>query len=131
MRNLLHVYIDTAKVGTLIGEDSGEYSFNYEASWPGSKAPIPLSLSLPLQIEPFPPEASKAFFSNLLPEGQVRDHFASKHRVSPDDDFGLLAALGGRLRRRLGPLSWGARLCLRSQPPKLPAINECRTEAVA
>jgi serine/threonine-protein kinase HipA len=91
MRELLHVYIDAAKVGVL----NGEYFFTYEPRWLESKEPIPLSLSLPLQIEPFPPEAAKAFFSNLLPEGQLRDHFASKHRVSPDDDFGLLAALGG------------------------------------
>ena len=91
MSELLHVYIDAAKVGVL----NGEYSFTYEPGWLESKEPIPLSLSLPLRIEPFPPEASKAFFSNLLPEGQLRDHFASKHRVSPDDDFGLLAALGG------------------------------------
>ncbi|MHB8709243.1 MAG: HipA domain-containing protein [Desulfuromonadales bacterium] len=117
MRNLLHVYFDTSKVGTLIGEDSGEYSFTYEASWLGSKTPIPLSLSLPLQIEPFPPEASKAFFSNLLPEGQLRDHFASKHRVSPDDDFGLLAALGGDCAGALALYPGGPDYVYEAKPP--------------
>jgi serine/threonine-protein kinase HipA len=95
MEKLLHVYIDTAKVGVLAGKDDGNYFFTYDAGWLASKAPIPLSLSLPLQLDRFGPELSKAFFSNLLPEGQLRDHFASKHRVSADDDFGLLSALGG------------------------------------
>jgi len=117
MRKLLHVYIDTAKVGILSGEDSGEYSFTYEASWLGNKAPIPLSLSLPLQLEPFPPEASKAFFSNLLPEGQLRDHFASKHRVSPDDDFGLLAALGGDCAGAVALYPGGPDYALEAKPP--------------
>lgn len=113
MRELLHVYIDAAKVGVL----SGEYFFTYEPGWLGSEAPIPLSLSLPLQIEPFPPEAAKAFFSNLLPEGQLRDHFASKHRVSPDDDFGLLAALGGDCAGALTLYPGGPDYAFEEKPP--------------
>jgi serine/threonine-protein kinase HipA len=113
MRELLHVYIDAAKVGVL----SGEYFFTYEPGWLGSKEPIPLSLSLPLQIEPFPPEASKAFFSNLLPEGQLRDHFASKHRVSPDDDFWLLAALGGDCAGALTLYPGGPDYAFEEKPP--------------
>ncbi|MCD6580601.1 MAG: type II toxin-antitoxin system HipA family toxin [Desulfuromusa sp.] len=95
MDNFLHVYIESTKVGILTARESGDYFFTYESSWINSLASIPLSLSLPLQEESFTPEISKAFFSNLLPEGQIRDYFASKNRVSADDDFGLLAALGG------------------------------------
>ena len=113
MRELLHVYIDAAKVGVL----NGEYFFTYEPRWLESKEPIPLSLSLPLQIEPFPPEAAKAFFSNLLPEGQLRDHFASKHRVSPDDDFGLLAALGGDCAGALALYPGGPDYAFEEKPP--------------
>ncbi|MHB8707359.1 MAG: HipA domain-containing protein [Desulfuromonadales bacterium] len=113
MRELLHVYIDAAKVGVL----NGEYFFTYEPRWLESKEPIPLSLSLPLQIEPFPPEASKAFFSNLLPEGQLRDHFASKHRVSPDDDFWLLAALGGDCAGALTLYPGGPDYAFEEKPP--------------
>lgn len=92
MSRVLHVYINGAKVGDLA---EGDLSFTYDASWLSGKAPCPLSLSLPLQGEPLPADRSRAFFANLLPEGQVRDHFARKYRVSPDDDFALLAALGG------------------------------------
>ena len=83
----------------LTGRDNGDYIFAYDAGWLGSRAPIPLSLSLPLQREPFTPELAQAFFANLLPEGQLRDHFAGKYRVSADDDFALLAAA---VERHLG-----------------------------
>ncbi len=95
MDKFLHIYIESAKVGMLTARENGDYSFAYESSWLTSRASIPLSLSLPLQAEPFTPVISKAFFSNLLPEGQIRDYFASKNRVSAEDDFELLAALGG------------------------------------
>ena len=95
MAGILHIYIESVKVGTLTATENGDYFFTYESSWLVSRAPIPLSLSLPLQTEPFSFEISKAFFSNLLPEGQIRDYFSAKNRVSAEDDFGLLAALGG------------------------------------
>ena len=37
------------------------------------------------------------FFSNLLPEGQLRDYLAARAGVKPDQDFFLLAALGADL----------------------------------
>ena len=69
--------------------------FNYEVSWLESRAPQPLSLNLPLQEGSFSAEATKAFFANLLPEGQIRDHYASKFRISSDDNFALLVQLAG------------------------------------
>lgn len=116
MTNLLHVYIDTRKVGTLTGHEV-VYFFAYEESWLTNPAAIPLSLSLPLQPQPFPPEISRAFFSNLLPEGQLRDHFASKYRVSVDDDLGLLAALGGDCAGALILYPGGAEF----MPPPIPS----------
>lgn len=95
MASLLHVFIDSTKVGMLSREKNGDYVFTYDADWLNSDAAIPLSISLPLQAAPFPAEATRIFFANLLPEGQLRDHFASKHRLAADDDFGLLAVLAG------------------------------------
>lgn len=117
MNHILHVYIDATKVGTLTGKDNGDYIFAYDADWLGSRTPIPLSLSLPMQLEPFTPVLSKAFFANLLPEGQLRDHFASKYRVSADDDFGLLAALGGDCAGALALYPGGPEFSLESKPP--------------
>lgn len=62
MEKLLHVFIGTAKVGTLTAGEGGDHAFAYAAGWLNGPAPIPLSLSLALQTEPFSPAASKAFF---------------------------------------------------------------------
>jgi serine/threonine-protein kinase HipA len=91
----LIAYKDTSVVGTLNKVDEENFVFSYATSWLESRAPQPLSLTLPLQEGPFTSGATKAFFANLLPEGQLRDHYASKFRISPDDDFALLAYLAG------------------------------------
>lgn len=95
MLQKLIAYKDASVVGSLdkLGEEN--YVFSYAVSWLESRAPQPLSLTLPLQEGVFAPGATKAFFANLLPEGQLRDHYASKFRVSSDDDFALLAYLAG------------------------------------
>jgi len=95
MIDRLVAYKDTNIVGILDRLDADNYLFHYVASWLESKSPQPLSLTLPLQEGPFTSEATKAFFANLLPEGQLRDHIASKFRISPDDDFALLVQLAG------------------------------------
>ncbi len=124
MDRILHVYIDTAKVGTLTGMDNGDYVFAYESGWLASKTPIPLSLSLPLQLGPFAPELSKAFFANLLPEGQLRDHFAGKYRLAADDDFGLLAALGGDCAGALALYPGGPEYVFEAKPPSYRPLSE-------
>lgn len=95
MTDRLVAYKDTDIVGILDRVDADNYVFHYEVSWLESKAPQPLSLTLPLKEGLFTAEATKAFFANLLPEGQIRDHIASKFRISPDDDFALLVQLAG------------------------------------
>lgn len=123
MDELLHVFIDTAKVGTLTSGEDADYVFTYAADWLGDRASIPLSLSLPLQTEPFSLAASKGFFSNLLPEGQLRDHFASKHRVFADDDFGLLAALAGDCAGALAIYPGGPEFAFEERPPRYRALT--------
>ncbi len=94
MTSKLIAYKLDQRVGVL-SRDGDSYSFAYDAQWLGQEKPTPLSYSLPLQEEPFTPKETKPFFSNLLPEGQFRDHIANKYRVSAEDDFALLAALAG------------------------------------
>lgn len=95
MTQKLIAYKNTSVVGTLNKVDEENYVFSYDVSWLESRAPQPLSLALPLQEGLFTSKATKAFFANLLPEGQIRDHYASKFRISPDDDFALLAKIAG------------------------------------
>jgi len=90
----LIAYKSNRRVGILC-RDGDSYFFRYDAAWLEQEKAIPLSHSLPLQEAAFSPKESRPFFSNLLPEGQLRDHVAAKHRVSPEDDFALLAILAG------------------------------------
>ena len=94
MANKLIVYRSGQRVGVL-SRDEDSYFFSYDTAWLVQYRPAPLSISLPLREEPFSAKESKPFFSNLLPEGQLRDHYANKHRVSAEDDFALLEALAG------------------------------------
>jgi serine/threonine-protein kinase HipA len=59
-----------------------------------AKAAGALSVSLPLQERAFTPSHSAPFFEGLLPEGSVRKAIAERFRLSEEDGFGLLDALG-------------------------------------
>jgi serine/threonine-protein kinase HipA len=53
-----------------------------------------LSVSMPVRAEPYAPSESKPFFEGLLPEGAIRETIAKNLRLSVDNGFGLLEALG-------------------------------------
>ena len=78
--------------GQLVDEPGG-LTLAYDPGWLAAGMP-PLSQSLPLDGS-FAPAAVAAFFGGLLPEGTPRDLLARRLGVSPGNDFGLLAAVGG------------------------------------
>ena len=54
-----------------------------------------ISLSLPLQKEPFKEKACRAFFGGLLPENtNMRELLAKKYNINVNDDFKLLKEIG-------------------------------------
>lgn len=63
--------------------------------WLAQPGSIALSVSLPLQAEPFADQACRPFFAGLLPEGELRQRIAQHCQISRSNDFGLLAAIGG------------------------------------
>jgi len=94
--------IDTLQVdwnGRLVGyldQMSGrEMSFRYADDYLASPTPRPISQSLPLQAEAFDPPVTRAWFTNLLPEGEIRGHVARRLGISERNDFALLKAIGG------------------------------------
>jgi len=91
----LNVYRETTLVGHLQPAAGRGLSFRYAASWLSSARPRAISLSLPLQAEPCDPEVSRAWFANLLPEGEVREHVARRLGVSVQNEFALLRGIGG------------------------------------
>lgn len=95
MAESLNVFWGTRRAGRLWLDDKRNFVFQYEASWLSGAKAYQLSLRLPLQKEPFANDASKAFFSNLLPEARIRDLIARGLGVSAKNDFRLLEELGG------------------------------------
>lgn len=94
IRQGLEVWLLNQSAGTL-GLEGGGLHFQYNAQWLKQPGAIPLSQSLPLQVEVFTDQACRPFFAGLLPEGQLRQRLAQQCQISRGNDFGLLAAIGG------------------------------------
>ena len=88
MPDALWVYLAHQRVARL-DHDAGQLTLRYESS-----ATAPLSVRLPVRQEPYIDSECRPFFTNLLPEGSWRDALARQLGVSPEDDFGLLSAIG-------------------------------------
>jgi len=92
----LDVFLAGDQVGTLERRGPDRYRFRYTPQTVerhGTGA-IVLSVSLPVRSEPFTPSESRPFFEGLLPEGALRETIARNLRLSVDNGFGLLEALG-------------------------------------
>lgn len=69
---------------------NGKMEFTYDEN-----AQKPISLSLPLQKEPFKEKVCRAFFGGLLPENpNMRELLAKKYNINVNDDFKLLKEIG-------------------------------------
>jgi len=94
----LDVYLNRQPVGQLV-RNAGVLSFSYLHEYLQIKDALPLSRHLPLDrsgTNPvFADTAARAFFENLLPEGDVRTQVARKLGVSKENIFALLTELGG------------------------------------
>ena len=91
----LSVYLHNSLAGQIWLDDTSRFSFQYDYSYIEDPAAIPLSLSLPLREEPYLNDTARPFFSNLLPEGEVRSLVAKIKQISEHNDFKLLEAIGG------------------------------------
>ena len=94
MAHEVEVWLFANRVGTLALAD-GRLSFCYAPSWLSRTDAIALSMSLPLQAEPYDERKTRPFFAGLLPEGQMRRLIAQQLQVSGLNDFALLNHIGG------------------------------------
>lgn len=91
----LGVYLHNEFTGYLWLDESRRFSFQYDPGYLKNSDAIPLSLSLPLREGPYLADKARPFFSNLLPEGEVRSLIAKIKQISENNDFKLLEAIGG------------------------------------
>ena len=106
--------------------DTGESVFRYSDEYmagTGGRQGRPISISLPLQKEPFTPEQTRNFFSGLLPEGFMRRRVSELVHVGEDDYTEILADLG---RECIGAIK-----ALPVEPGKAVQVNEADSRPAA
>ena len=86
------VYLHDIKCGTLTENDSREFSFVYDKAYLLRDNAQPVSLTLPLQGEPYTSPHLFPAFANMLSEGENRQVQSQLLRLDPEDDFGILLA---------------------------------------
>jgi serine/threonine-protein kinase HipA len=91
----------------VVAEEPGGMAFTYAESWLAAGRP-PLSHSLQLDGS-YSAAAAGAYFGGLLPEGAPRVRVARNLGVSAENDFALLAALGGDTAGAISLLAAGER----------------------
>jgi serine/threonine-protein kinase HipA len=96
MNDRLDVWLDgqSAPLGHLTGDGSFKISFAYEAGYLKRPDASPLSIRLPVRAEAYSNNEARAFFDNLLPEGEPRTSIAIQNGIDAGDVFGLLKLLG-------------------------------------
>ncbi|QKE39183.1 type II toxin-antitoxin system HipA family toxin [Ferrovum myxofaciens] len=94
MAHELEVWLFADRAGTLTLV-AGRLAFCYDPNWLSRPQAVALSVSLPLQAEPFDDHKTRPFFAGLLPEGQMRRLIAQQFQVSNQNDFALLDHIGG------------------------------------
>ena len=94
MTNQLIVYLNTTKAG-ILERDGRLLTFSYSPDYLDLPGASPISRLLPLAPTLYGDDATRAFFSNLLPEGAVLAQVARQVGISKENVFGLLGAIGG------------------------------------
>ena len=83
------IYYQQAPAGILRETDSG-YEFVYLPSWLENPQAEPVSLTLPLQREPYLSKTMFPFFDGLIPEGWLLEISVKNWKLDRRDRMGLL-----------------------------------------
>lgn len=77
----------------LLIEDEVGYTFTYHTAYAAHVDAQPVSLTMPVRIEPYLSERELfPFFDGLIPEGWLLDIAEAKWKINPRDRMGLLLA---------------------------------------
>lgn len=86
------VFYKNSLAGFITENDEG-YLFQYDKKYLNDQNPKPISLTLPLQKEPYESKILFPFFDGLIPEGWLLNIAVSNWKINPRDRFGLLFTL--------------------------------------
>ncbi|MCR4964299.1 MAG: HipA N-terminal domain-containing protein [Bacteroidales bacterium] len=79
------------KLAGILTEDENGYTFAYLKEYISEKG-TPISLTLPLQAEPFKNDMLFPFFDGLIPEGWLLEIAQKNWKINPRDRMALLLA---------------------------------------
>jgi len=91
----LDVYLNSTWVGQLFQDDKGRLGFSYREEFLNSPEAAPISRHLPLGTQGFGDGPTRAFFANLLPEGDVLEQTVRRLGIPKENVFALLERMGG------------------------------------
>lgn len=86
------VYYKDLYAGTISEDDEG-YIFQYNKDYLLYTDSKPVSLTLPLQLEPYRSTILFPFFDGLIPEGWLLNIAVNNWKINLHDRFGLLITL--------------------------------------
>ena len=118
-------------VGTLTGSGPDDTAFAYSLEYLRSEDTVPVSLSLPLQAEPFSPAQTRNFFDSLLPEGFTRRAVAQWIHADESDYLTILHALGRECLGALQIKTEGENPQASYEPLTLNQVRELAAEGAA
>ena len=78
------------KLAGWLTQDENGYHFVYDEQYLKSKSPEAVSLTLPIQKEPFNDKVLFSFFDGLIPEGWLLDIAEKNWKLNPRDRMALL-----------------------------------------
>jgi serine/threonine-protein kinase HipA len=83
------IWVNNQPAGVLTEDDNG-YHFKYVQTYLEQEKVLPVSLTLPLQKDPFHSDNLFPFFDGLIPEGWLLDVVHNNWKINPRDRMGLL-----------------------------------------
>lgn len=84
------VYRNGLYVGIIERDDNNIYSFQYSREYLEYPTAQAISVTLPLQVEPFISNDLFAFFYQFLAEGSLKELQCKELKIDIDDDFSRL-----------------------------------------
>lgn len=86
---MANVYVQDSYAGQIRETDEG-YEFEYDEEYRQNKDALAVSLTLPVQEEPFKEKHLFSFFDGLIPEGWLLDVTINNWKIDRKDRFGLM-----------------------------------------
>ncbi len=77
----------------VVEQSEGEYRFTYDSKYIAHQNARPISLTMPLQKEPFVSKTMLPFFDGLIPEGWLLGIAVRNWKVDPKNRMKLLLTL--------------------------------------